>query len=172
MGISILPVDLKKRRAEHRMTQEDLAAMLDVTRVQVARIETGERNITLRNVLKCVDRFGGLKVRMGDSVYVIQKQESFGGDDDPRNGKPHDDIPNTEEHENLNGVEHFVNAYNQIEAGRAELRAALADPRTWRYDAEEGRAGRISVVKKLIDIREAADGALQEIHTDDFEVYQ
>lgn len=48
---------VRELRLNHKMTQTDLANILNVKRNQVSRIETGERALTLENMWVLADYF-------------------------------------------------------------------------------------------------------------------
>ena len=48
---------VRELRLSHKMTQTDLANILNVKRNQVSRIETGERTLTLENMWVLADYF-------------------------------------------------------------------------------------------------------------------
>lgn len=71
MNSFVVPVDMRDRRQASRMTQEDVAQRLHITRIHANRIENGARPLTLDIALDLVDLFRGLTVRRAGKTYLI-----------------------------------------------------------------------------------------------------
>lgn len=62
-GTNVFPVDLQTKRKELKMTQEDFAELLGVSKSQVQKIEAGYRNLTMAKACEVASLLGGLTVR-------------------------------------------------------------------------------------------------------------
>ncbi|MGE5483048.1 MAG: helix-turn-helix transcriptional regulator [Bacteroidota bacterium] len=82
----IFPVDLREKRRAARLTQQEMATRLVVTRVHYSRIETGAANISFPSALACAELFGSLLVRCDGKLYTIMRGGEIrpvgGGDDE------------------------------------------------------------------------------------------
>ena len=161
----IVPLDLKAKREARRMTQQELAQQLDISRVHVARLETGARGLSFVLALKSAKVFGSLKLRYGNDVFVL----SIADGSSPNGGR---DIPTTEDHEEFNGVEHVVHTRNEMAEGVRALETALSDVRCWCGRSPSSREDRIRLTKELLDAKSALDGILQEIAAEQPDVFE
>jgi transcriptional regulator with XRE-family HTH domain len=60
---------VRQLRLERDLSQEDLAELADLHRNYVSQIESGRRNVSLRNILKLAH---GLKVRATKLIETIR----------------------------------------------------------------------------------------------------
>ena len=74
---NIRPLDLSEKRKAYNLTQQILADKLGISRVHLARIESGMRDISFPIALDCVALFGSLKIGYKGNLYTIKLGEDF-----------------------------------------------------------------------------------------------
>ena len=151
----IVPLNLKSQRESRKMRQEDLAEALEITRVHVARLETGARGMSFILALKCAKLFGSLRVRLGEDVFEIAPVNGI----DP---KGRNDIPDDEELHDLNDVEHNLNVLNQAADVVQVMQRLTSSPLLLRSDSELSDALRIAKYKELFELDWALHGRIRE----------
>src|SRR5690606_11056668 len=137
------------------MRQEDLAEALGITRVHVARLETGARGMSFILALKCAKLFGSLRVRLGEDVFEIAPVNGI----DP---KGRNDNPDDEKLHDLNDVEHNLNVLRHAAAVWLVMDRLTSSPLLLRSDSELSDALRIAKYKELFELDWALRGRIRE----------
>lgn len=72
----IRPLNLHKKRKSKKLTQKDLAGLLGLTEFHVLRIEKGQKGMSFKTALKCVQKFGQLDFLDEENgmVYTIERK--------------------------------------------------------------------------------------------------
>ena len=60
----------KQKRQSYELSQEELAAALDMSRITIVKVESG-KNVTIDTLLKIANHFDGLQ-----TIYDLLKQNS------------------------------------------------------------------------------------------------
>lgn len=153
----ILAVDLKDRRIDARLTQDELGKLIGTDGNQVYRIESGKRNISLAKALACARILGPIKLLMDDQVFVLRPD----GTADPGNGTEKH-IPDTDEHEKLDGIEHTAHCHKQLSEAADASGVLLSDVIAFKRNDDASRESRVNTYKELYEAKWALDGWLHE----------
>ena len=83
MIAKLVGIRIKELRAATGMSQVDFAASINMARTYYAEVETGKRNVSMRNLMKITDGFGVTLAEFFDSdvfdaAYRIQKDDNAG----------------------------------------------------------------------------------------------
>jgi transcriptional regulator with XRE-family HTH domain len=65
---------LANARKRHNMTQDELAKKIDLSRIQISRIEKGLHLPRIDKLLAMVDLLGPLEIESNDQIYIIAKK--------------------------------------------------------------------------------------------------
>lgn len=151
-------VDLDKQLEERRLTQEEFAALVDCNPDHAGKVVRGARPISLPLSIWCAKMFGSITLRQGDQTFVLRPDGSTGptGTDDT------DHIPNTDEHEGLNGIEHTAHCHQQLSEAVEMSGSLLADVIAIKRNDDTSRQSRVRTYKELYEAKWALDGWLHE----------
>lgn len=84
MITKLMGVRIKELRAQTGLSQESFANKIDMARTYFAEVETGKRNISLRNLLKIVNGLGVTLEEFFDSELFEQVYDEGGPELDAR----------------------------------------------------------------------------------------
>lgn len=152
--VKILAVSLKEERTKARLTQAQLAELLEVDDQHVYKLEAGLRNITASLIAKCVDLFGSARFARigatGERRYVVLSEDAL---------KPGPARPRSSRYASLSQTEKIVVLGKELGDAQAEvenLPRCLLNP-----DARRENLRRL--LKESIDVDQVLDALMESV---------
>src|SRR5690606_20456146 len=153
-------VDLRPKRKQAGMTQEELASRIGFARETISRGENGKDPMPQLMPARCAREFGSITGESGGLRFVVIAET--GVPQDGRNKSRRESIPDDEELHDLNDVEHNLTVLNQAADVVRVMQRLVSSPLLLRSDSELSDALRIAKYKERSELDWALHGRIRE----------
>lgn len=153
-------VDLRPKRKQAGMTQEELASRIGFVRETISRVENGKDPMPMLMAVRCAQEFGSITVESGGLRFVVIPETEFPQDGPDKSRR--ESIPDDEELHDLSDAEHNLNVMKQAEDVVRAMQRLVSSPLLLRSDSELSDALRIAKYKELFELDWALRGRISE----------